>query len=183
MDHLFRTCNITKSTWFQIDPKCTTPMYSNFSFVDYSHHIWNNRKWYNKMFYNTLEKNSNLIWAIWIHYNKIIFRSNKFNPVYILKQAKNTYQLTMLYNKNTNNFYQVSDTAIYMPYSNTYNNKIWCPSPASWYKWNTDASRKEAKNSSTACRTRKAKISNQFRILLRNVIFLCQKCWLFGLAE
>lgn len=34
--------------------------------------------------------------------NKVIFRNHKCNPVKVIEQARNTYQHTLLYNKNTN---------------------------------------------------------------------------------
>lgn len=48
---------------------------------------------------------------IWNHKNNVIFNNHKCNPVDVIKQARNTYRVTLLYDKNTSTVRQMDITS------------------------------------------------------------------------
>lgn len=60
----------------------------------------------------------------------------------VTEQARHTYNVIILYNKNTNMVTQ--DNGVGIRIRKKMQNKLvktWNPSPKGWYRWNTDTSR------------------------------------------
>lgn len=72
-----------------------------FDWIEYMW-VWNS---YHKLFGYLLEKNFTIFWTILTHWNEIVFKGHKNNPITILGKAHYMFCYTMLYNKKTNIIY------------------------------------------------------------------------------
>lgn len=77
MDHTFKDCDLAYNVWTTISPNCPSPSATDYAVIDCNEHIWDLKNSCHKLFDHPLEKNFTIYWAIWIHYDEVVFKGSQ----------------------------------------------------------------------------------------------------------
>lgn len=91
-NHLFKDCIFIASIWNTINYNCLNPLNYAYGITDWLQYLWSNKSLFTKNFNNPLEKVITIIWAVWNHRNKVIFKAEKCSSASILEMAKTMFQ-------------------------------------------------------------------------------------------